>query len=555
MVRRALVMICWVLHGGLLVAGADAQEALTPKPHESDTISAATHDPRQAHHEVPDERYSAPPTMKQAPVKAAPAHVERDGFVSYQVNVAADGSNILRDAANEPSIAVDPANPNRMVIGWRQFDRITSSFRQAGWGFSSDGGRSWSFPGKIEPGVFRSDPVLGVDAEGRFYYHSLRASGESMYCDVFLSEDGGRTWGSRLPAFGGDKQWLAIDRTGNMGHGNFYAVWTTAEGGCCERRVFTRSVDGGQTFEEPIELQPVPIWGSMALARSGELYIAGNEEYDTGSFVVLRSTNARNPGIWPPTFNAFAVDLGGTQGSGLNPNPHGLLGQVWVATDTSRSITGGNVYLLCSVNPPGADPMDVHFVRSEDRGETWSEPIRIHADDRNAWQWMGTMSVAPNGRIDVIWVESLAGARSNNGELYYASSDDGGYTWSIAVPISPAFDSHLGWPQQNKIGDYYHMVSDNLGADLAYAATFNNEQDVYYLRIGDRDCNLNRIADSLDLAAETSTDCNWNAIPDECEIAGGSAPDANLDGAIDSCIPIVDTPRQPGGRRTTPTEP
>ena len=33
---------------------------------------------------------------------------------------------------------------------------------------------------------------------------------------------------------------------------------------------------------------------------------------------------------------------------------------------------------------------------------------------------------------------------------------------------------------QSKLGDYYDMKSDNGGADVAYAATFNGEQDVYY---------------------------------------------------------------------------
>jgi hypothetical protein len=43
------------------------------------------------------------------------------GFVSYQVNVDANGNNIVGDAANEPSIAVDPTNGNKITIGWRQF--------------------------------------------------------------------------------------------------------------------------------------------------------------------------------------------------------------------------------------------------------------------------------------------------------------------------------------------------------------------------------------------------------------------------------------------------
>src|SRR5579862_5190380 len=50
------------------------------------------------------------------------------GFTSYQVNVNSAQQNIVGDAANEPSICVDPNNPNRIAIGWRQFDSVTSNF-------------------------------------------------------------------------------------------------------------------------------------------------------------------------------------------------------------------------------------------------------------------------------------------------------------------------------------------------------------------------------------------------------------------------------------------
>ncbi len=97
----------------------------------------------------------------------------RGPWVSIQANVDEFGNNILDDAANEPSIAVHPNAPDKIAIGWRQFDNINSNFRQAGWGYSQDGGQSWTFPGVIEPGIFRSDPVLGFDSDGNFYYYSL----------------------------------------------------------------------------------------------------------------------------------------------------------------------------------------------------------------------------------------------------------------------------------------------------------------------------------------------------------------------------------------------
>ena len=93
------------------------------------------------------------------------------------------------------------------------------------------------------------------------------------------------------------------------------------------------------------------------------------------------------------------------------------------------------------------------------------------------------MDVAPNGRIDVLWNDTRYDPDGFNSILFYSFSSDGGQTWSPDQAVSPSFDPHIGFPQQNKIGDYYDLVSVNEGVHVAYSATFNSEQDVYYLWI------------------------------------------------------------------------
>src|SRR4029453_7900215 len=40
-----------------------------------------------------------------------------------------------------------------------------------------------------------------------------------------------------------------------------------------------------------------------------------------------------------------------------------------------------------------------------------------------------------------------------------------------------------GYPNQDKMGDYFDMVSDNTGAHLAWTNTLNGEEDVCYSHI------------------------------------------------------------------------
>lgn len=431
------------------------------------------------HKEVQDDDYIH---VSRQSMETSPAYrIFESEFFTVQVNIDENGDNIVGDASNEPSIAVDPTNPDRIVIGWRHFETIESNFRQAGYGYSTDGGLTWTFPGVIDPGNFRSDPVLDFDSEGNFYYNSL--TGNNFATDVSKIDDGGVDWGTPVPAFGGDKQWMRIDRTDGIGSGNNYSFWNRSFSTCSPGQ-FTRSTDGSESFENCVEISGNPVWGTLAVNAEGVLYLVGQI---SSGIKVIKSTSAQDPNeqvIWDSTYD---VDLDGKlKGFDGNVNPVGLLGQLWIDIDISDGPGHGNIYVLATVERFSvSDPADVMFARSRDGGDTFSEPIRINNDiGTDNTQWFGTMSVAPNGRIDVIWLDTRdAPAGTNMSVLYYSFSDDEGETWSDNEPLSIAFDPNIGYPQQDKMGDYFDMVSHDNGAHLAWANTINGEQDVYYTHI------------------------------------------------------------------------
>ena len=132
------------------------------------------------------------------------------------------------------------------------------------------------------------------------------------------------------------------------------------------------------------------------------------------------------------------------------------------------------------------------FVRSTDDGATFSAPVKVNDDPVNPskWHWFGTFSVAPNGRLDAVWYDTRNAANNTDSQLFYSFSTDAGLTWSPNVAVSNAFNPSEGYPNQNKIGDYITIVSDETGGNVAYSATFNfnpnrnqHEEDVYYVRV------------------------------------------------------------------------
>jgi hypothetical protein len=270
-------------------------------------------------------------------------------------------------------------------------------------------------------------------------------------------------------AFGGDKQWMDLDKTTGPNRGNIYTNWNKSYSVCVDND-FTESLNGGDTYEACTDLGYPIYWGNIYVAPDGR--------------VMSPSANGvlaiRNGSAWDFHPQEILGTIGGTD----TPNPAGLMGQLWVSSESA--LPTKHVYIGATAKPAGFDRTQFLFTHSSDGGITFEAPSVI-TDDPNPemnWHWMGTMSTAPNGRIDAVWLDTRnATTPEFSSALYYSFSTDHGATWSKNQKMSDNFDPHIGWPQQQKMGDYFHMYSDNLGASLAWCGTLNGEQDVYFSRI------------------------------------------------------------------------
>src|SRR5262249_40315257 len=210
-----------------------------------------------------------------------------------------------------------------------------------GWGFTTDAGTTWTFPGVLEPGVFRSDPVLKSDEIGNFFYLSLL---QSFCVNMYSSLDFGQTWTRLQPdgeAGGADKQWFTIDKTDGPGHGFQYQSTDGISG--CVSGLFQRSTDGGVTWQPAIGIPNSPGWGTLDVDTNGNLFVGGGDE--GSSFWCVRSSNAQDGNVTPTFDQVTSVNLGGSTLFGAAINPGGLAGQIFLAIDHSGTATNNNIYM------------------------------------------------------------------------------------------------------------------------------------------------------------------------------------------------------------------
>ncbi|HSH58916.1 MAG TPA: cell wall-binding repeat-containing protein, partial [Acidimicrobiales bacterium] len=266
-------------------------------------------------------------------------------------------------------------------------------------------------------------------------------------------------------------------------------------GGCLsgggDRRMFVaRSDDGGSTWTPPVlvSAQGVRTGAAVADAASPDEQIREPAQPVVGPdgtvYVAWRNRDL-NPGTTcpPPTLRdcivvARSTDRGQTW-SRFNTGVtiSGFINNPRLAIDPGRPAGGGTLYVTYQ-GPTGAD-FDIVVQRSTDRGQTWSNTVRVNDDAPRNNQSNPWISVAPDGRLDVVWHDqrhNYPGA--NLGDIYYASSTDGGATFSANHRVTDrSFNRNVGL---TGVGGYtwYGPVSVPIGNNkMLVAWTDSREGD------------------------------------------------------------------------------
>ena len=352
---------------------------------------------------------------------------------------------LYANAEVEAQLAANPRNASHLIGVWQQDRWSDGGARGLRTGVSFDGGRTWSSTqapftrcsgGNAGNGgdyPRASDPWATIGSDGIAYQIAIAflgdtfAPGSASAVLVSRSLDGGLSWGNPVPliqdgsAAFNDKETITADPSAP---GIAYATWDRLETSGHGPSYFSRTTDGGATWQPAVAI------------------------YD--------------PGEHNQTLNNQVVAIPG-----------------------GSPMTLANFFTEFDVGQNNLVTHHLAFVRSTDRGVTWSAPVRIAdilsvgvVDPRNMARPVRDASnlgsfAAGRDRIVAVWQDARFAAGARDG-IAFSQSLDGGDTWSAPVAINavPAVQAFL--PSVAIRGDgtiavtYYDLRSDTTDASTLF---------------------------------------------------------------------------------------
>jgi hypothetical protein len=370
------------------------------------------------------------------PPLIADTEIRISGDTPFAVNCTGGtlGGTEYRNAEVEPYAAVNPINSANIVAVWQQDRWSTGLANGLVTAVTLDGGATWSRTtapftrcagGNAGNGgdyERATDPWVTFTPNGNAFQMALATQGASLAASsvsamlVSRSTDSGQTWGNPSTLIR-DGSLFFNDKntiTADPTDPNYvYAVWDRLVASGGGPAVFARTTDGGNTWEA---------------ARS--IFDPGPRSQTIGNLIAVL--------------------------------PNGTLINSFTQLDQGA---GGQLTATLNV------------LRSNDKGGSWSVPIRIAdllsigARDPEAGTLirdgagLAQIAVAPNGHLFVVWQDARFSGGVRDG-IALSRSIDGGLTWSAplqinSVPSVQAFTPSVHVRANGTIGLTYYDLRSN----------------------------------------------------------------------------------------------
>jgi len=374
-----------------------------------------------------------------------------------------------------PTVAVNPRQPRHLLVACGVSS--TPNPELVATYLSSDGGASWTnggLPPAPEAGPAGDDVTVAFDGRGRGYVCATRAGHSSTMSSanpdanravyIWRTDDGGRSFSAPVTLVQAeycDHPYVAAEQAQTSSGQSVYVAW--GAGASHTALDFTRSNDGGETFDQPRRILPEATSPSL-MSAGPELATGPNGlvcavcEWTShedasgdmiGEVVVVCSTDAGR---------SFAAPIHLGSDSAVIGLPHGVMPNSMPTVATSPD--GDAVYVAFATHHPGATHSDIVVTASFDSGRTWSAAVRATPADAVTY-FQPNLTVDATGAV-AISAFALSGGRVDH-VLLFAPPRELRFGTPLRVSTE-SFDPHNSMPSGGKhgawwIGDYQGIAA------------------------------------------------------------------------------------------------
>ncbi|MBU6324178.1 MAG: glycoside hydrolase [Bacteroidetes bacterium] len=380
--------------------------------------------------------------------------------------------------ANEPSMAINPLNPQQRLLG-ANVNLILGS---------EDGGQSWQTRDVKSSFGFYGDPVLLCDKKGNYYLCHLAKNSKLLWPEWFdrivvqRSTDGGKTFNDGTgvgwtPGKVQDKPWMALDEMNRSPYkGRLYLAWTefdrygSKSPADSSRIRFAYSDNGGDTFSVPVVVSD-----TLGDCADGDNTVEGATMAVNRDGVVFLCWAARNR-----IYLDKSSDGGKTWGTdqiiaiqhdGWEQDFSGVMranGMPFITADANGGIyiVWSDRMILRERNGQGTGDCDVFYRYSKNGGQDWGPLQRLNNDGSSGTdQYMPHLCADPsNGKAYVLFYDRRHSSENIFMDVYLAELKNGKMMRQVRV-------TNVATPPAGKeefFGDYISVAAAGKQIGTAY---------------------------------------------------------------------------------------
>lgn len=395
------------------------------------------------------------------------------------------------NANNSPALVRNPVEQDNLV----EANRIDSPAYSCSLNVSFDGGGRWAqtpipAPSGEEPKCYAPDAVFSADGTLFVSYVTLKGRANAPN-NVWItrSTDGGKTLSEPVRAPLGARSFqvrLTADPTAAK---RIYLTWLKADelglyqfSSTANPIMAIRSDDGGVNWTAPARVssasrQRVVAPSPAAGTKSGELNVL---YLDLGDDVLDYAGGHRGRG-GPPYDGDWQLVLARSTDNGATWQ-ESVVDDALTATERfivftppfpSLAVDRDSGTLYAAFQDGRNGDADVMLWTLRDGAADWSGPVRVNDTPRGdgTAQYLPKLSVAPNGRLDVLYYDRRADRTDVLNEVSLQSSFDEGKTFTDRVTVSDrAFSSRIGFGLERGLPDLGSRLGLLSTDTRAYAA-------------------------------------------------------------------------------------